>query len=156
MYYNCGSNSSSWVNYTFSFWCCVCNSWIIFSYNDVDWYSTRTTYDWAFSCDIWFCLDRSWPICSQKIKKLMILRKKVFVKSRRFWLWFPLWSCLSLMYKIVKRTMILILLKPVVKYEFLSIKLRFFSLKYAFLSLKSMYKLNISVQNTNLQTNQGK
>jgi len=63
---------------------------------------------------------------------------------------------LSLMYKIVKRTMILILLKPVVKYEFLSIKLRFFSLKYAFLSLKSMYKLNISVQNTNLQTNQGK
>jgi len=52
--------------------------------------------------------------------------------------------------------MILILLKPVVKYEFLSIKLRFFSLKYAFLSLKSMYKLNISVRNRNLVINQGK
>ena len=50
----------------------------------------------------------------------------------------------------------MILLKPVVKYEFLSIKLRFFSLKYAFLSLKSMYKLNISVRNRNLVINQGK
>ena len=52
--------------------------------------------------------------------------------------------------------MILILLKPVVKYEFLSIKLRFFSLKCVFLCLKSTYKLNISVRNTNLVINQGK
>ena len=46
--------------------------------------------------------------------------------------------------------------KPVVEYEFLSIKLRFFSLKYVFLCLKSTYKLNISVWNTNLVINQGK
>ena len=52
--------------------------------------------------------------------------------------------------------MILILLKLVVEYEFLSVKLRFFSLKYVFLCLKSKYKLNISVWNTNLAINQGK
>ena len=48
------------------------------------------------------------------------------------------------------------MVKPVVEYEFLSIKLGFFSLKYTFLCLKSKYKLNISVRNTNLAVNQGK
>jgi len=50
--------------------------------------------------------------------------------------------------------MILVLVKLVIKYGFLSVKLRFFNIKNGFLSLKNMHKLYNSMQNTNLAVNQ--
>ena len=50
--------------------------------------------------------------------------------------------------------MILISVKLVIEYGFLSVKLRFFNIKNGFLSLKNMHKLYNSMQNTNLAVNQ--
>jgi len=50
--------------------------------------------------------------------------------------------------------MILVLVKSVVKYGFLSVKSRFFNIKNGFLSLKNKHKLYNSMQNTNLAVNQ--
>jgi len=50
--------------------------------------------------------------------------------------------------------MILVLVKLVVKFGFLSVKLRFFNIKNGFLSLKNKHKLYNSMQNTNLAINQ--
>jgi len=48
----------------------------------------------------------------------------------------------------------LVLVKLMIKYGFLSVKLRFFDIKNGFLSLKNMHKLYDSMQNTNLAVNQ--
>ena len=50
--------------------------------------------------------------------------------------------------------MILILVKLVIEYGFLNVKLGFFNIKNGFLSLKNMHKLYNSMQNTNLVVNQ--
>jgi len=50
--------------------------------------------------------------------------------------------------------MILISVKLVIKYGFLSIKLRFFTVKNGFMSLENMHKLYNLMQNTNLVVNQ--
>jgi hypothetical protein len=52
--------------------------------------------------------------------------------------------------------MILILVKTVVKYGFLSAKIRFLSIKYEFQSSKYVDKFNIWWRNVNLASNQGK
>jgi len=52
--------------------------------------------------------------------------------------------------------MIFVLVKLVVKFGFLSVKLRFFNIKNGFLSLKNKHKLYNSMQNTNLAINQWK
>jgi len=52
--------------------------------------------------------------------------------------------------------MILILVKIVVKYGFLSAKIRFLSIKYEFQSSKYVDKFNIWWRNVNLASNQGK
>jgi len=50
--------------------------------------------------------------------------------------------------------MILISVKLVIKYGFLSVKLRFFNIKNGFMSLKNTHKLYNLMQNTNLVVNQ--
>ena len=50
--------------------------------------------------------------------------------------------------------MILVLVKLVIKYGFLNVKLRFFDIKNGLLSLKNTHKLCNLIENTNLVVNQ--
>jgi len=50
--------------------------------------------------------------------------------------------------------MILVLVKLVIKYGFLSVKLGFFNIKNGLLSLKNTHNLYYSIENTNLAVNQ--